>query len=189
MFRKGWVDEFVRKTNKLGIGKGCFNLITYITVSMYTSYIPVFHERKSMSFFNFIISQEMGLDRGAQDAGMAFKSCFWKFWTRKSPISKGKIIFQTPSFCMSILVFRFFGSVLFWKGLSCSDRFSSWWWYCSTIFHVFYSEDFHPICLFLPTKPITIGANIRCILVYPLPVFPDHEHLRVPCPMLPPRLK
>ena len=44
--------------------------------------------------------------------------------SRKSPISKGKIIFQTPVFVCLQLVFRFFGSVLVWKDLSCSDRFS-----------------------------------------------------------------
>ena len=43
--------------------------------------------------------------------------------------------------------------------------------------------------VFLPMKPTKIRANIRCILVYPLPVLPDHENLRVPPPMLPRRLK
>lgn len=118
------------------------------------------------------------------------KSTTFNGWTPQITHIKRKNHLPNPSFCMSILVFRFFGSVLFWKDLSCSDRFSinscSRWSYCSTTFHIFGPEDFHPICLFLPTKPIIGGANICCILVYPLPVLPDHEHPRVPCPTSPP---
>lgn len=52
------------------------------------------------------------------------KSTTFNGWTPQITHIKRKNHLPNPSFCMSILVFRFFGSVLFWKDLSCSDRFS-----------------------------------------------------------------
>ena len=99
--------------------------ISEFTVAfIYTSMF--FHERTSMSFCNFI-SQEMGLDRGAQDAfGSALKSCgFGNFdpksttfngWKPQITHIKRKNHLPNPSFCMSTISFQIFRECTCLKG-------------------------------------------------------------------------
>lgn len=178
-----------------GIGKGCFIISEFNCVHLYIH--PCFFMKEHRCHFNFI-SQEMGLDRGAQDPfGWPLRVAFgnfepsttfngWKPQTYQKEKSSSKPQFlyvhnQCSDFSGVYFSERTSHVQIVSASISCSR-----WWYCSTTFHIFGPEDFHPICLFLPTKPIIGGANIRCILVYPLPVLPDHEHPRVPCPTSPP---
>lgn len=61
------MNLFGKPKKTLELEKDVFENLRILWRFIYTSMF--FHERKSMSFCNFI-SQEMGLDRGAQDAGM-----------------------------------------------------------------------------------------------------------------------